>query len=224
MDAIYEKIRHNGSVISLPVLIAIGINSFGKREVLGVSASLSEAEFHWRNFLQSLAKRGLTGIKLITSDDHPGLRGAIRAVFPSVPWQRCQFHMAQNAQSYAPNKEMRMAIGQAVRNIFSSPTVEDARNFFEKTMEKFKEKAPRFTKWLEENIEEGLVVYSFPKEHWMKIKTSNGLERVNREIRRRTKVAGLFPNEASCLRLVTALLQEFHEGWATEPAYIKILD
>ena len=224
LDAMYEKIRYNGAVQSLPILIAIGINLLGKREVLGVSASLSEAEFHWRSFLQSLSKRGLTGIKLITSDDHIGLRGAINAVFPSVPWQRCQFHLSQNAQSYAPKKSMRLEIGQAMRNIFASPTIEDARAFIIKTIDKFQNSAPQFVKWLEENIEEGLVVYNYPKEHWMKIKTSNGLERVNREIRRRTRVAGLFPNESSCLRLITALLQEFHEGWSIEPSYIKILD
>ena len=224
LDAIYEKIRHNGTVRSLPILVAIGINSLGKREVLGVSASLSEAEIHWRHFLLSLSKRGLTGIKLITSDDHSGLRSAIKSVFPSVPWQRCQFHMAQNAQSYAPKKSMRLEIGQAVRNIFSSPTIEDARNFVNKSIQKYAKKAPEFSKWLDDNIEEGLIVYNFPKEHRVKIRTANGLERVNREIRRRTKVAGLFPNESSCLRLITALLQEFHEGWAIESAYIKILE
>lgn len=224
LDAIYEKIRYAGAVRSLPILVAIGINEFGKREVLGVSSSLSEAEFHWRSFMQSLVNRGLSGVKLITSDDHSGLNAAVKAVFPSVPWQRCQFHMSQNAQSYAPKKSMRIEIGQAIRNIFASPTLEDANNFINKTIEKYKTDAPDFVKWLEENIHEGLVIYNFPKEHWPKIKTSNGLERVNREIRRRTKVAGLFPNEASCLRLVSALLQEFHEGWSVESAYIKILD
>jgi len=224
LDAIYEKIRHSGTVQSLPILVAIGIDKLGRREVLGTSASLSEAEIHWRNFLISLAKRGLSGIKLITSDDHPGLRSAIKSVFPSVPWQRCQFHMAQNAQSYAPKKSMRLEIGQSVRNIFQSPTLEDARDFIKKTIEKYSKKAPKFIKWLEENIEEGLIVYNYPKEHRIKIRTSNCLERVNKEIRRRTRVAGLFPNERSCLRLVTAVLQEIHESWATEPAYIKVID
>ena len=223
-DAIYEKIRHCGSVTSLPILVAIGINSCGKREVLGVSSGLSEAEVHWREFLETLSERGLNGIKLITSDDHYGLRAAIKAVFPSIPWQRCQFHMAQNAQSYAPKKSMRVEIGQAVRNIFNSPTIDDARSFIKKTIEKYQKTAPDFSNWLEKNIEEGLVVYGFPKEHRIKIRTANGLERVNKEIRRRTKVAGLFPNEDSCLRLVTAILQEIHEGWSIESAYIKILD
>jgi transposase-like protein len=223
-DAIYEKIRYSGTVQSLPVFIAIGIDKLGKREVLGVSASLSEAEIHWRNFMVTLHKRGLSGIKLITSDDHPGLTKAAKSVFSSVPWQRCQFHMAQNAQSYAPKKNMKLEIGQAVRNIFNSPTIEDARDFINKTINRYTKNAPKFVKWLEKNIEEGLVVYKYPKEHRIKIRTSNCLERVNKEIRRRTKVAGLFPNENSALRLVTAILQETHEGWATEPPYIKIIE
>ncbi len=224
LDAIYEKIRYSGTVQSLPVFIAIGIDKLGKREVLGVSTSLSEAEIHWRSFMVSLHKRGLSAMQLITSDDHPGLKKAARSVFPSVPWQRCQFHMASNAQSYAPKKNMKLEIGQAVRNIFNSPTIEDARDFINKTINKFTKSAPKFVKWLEENIEEGLVVYNYPKEHRIKIRTSNCLERVNKEIRRRTKVAGLFPNEASALRLVTAILQETHESWATEPPYVKIMD
>lgn len=223
-DAIYEKIRHSGTVQSLPVYVAIGIDQLGKREVLGVSTSLSEAEIHWRHFMVSLQKRGLSGMKLITSDDHPGLKKAAKSVFPSVPWQRCQFHMAQNAQSYAPKKTMKLEIGQAVRNIFNSPTIEDARDFINKTVNKYKKDAPNFIKWLEDNIEEGLIVYNYPKEHRIKIRTSNCLERVNKEIRRRTKVAGLFPNENSALRLVTAILQEIHEGWATEPPYVKIIE
>jgi transposase-like protein len=223
-DAIYEKMRHTGSVKSLPILVAIGIDYLGKREVLGVSADLSEAEIHWRKFMLSLQKRGLSGVELITSDDHPGIKKAIQAIFPSVPWQRCQFHMAQNAQAYAPKKSMKREIGEAVRNIFNSPTVEDAKNFIEKVKDKYLKTAPEFVRWLDDNIEEGLVVYNYPKEHRIKIRTSNCLERVNKEIRRRTKVAGLFPNQSSCLRLVTAVLQEIHETWATEPAYIKIFE
>ena len=223
-DAIYEKIRHTGTVKGLPVLVAIGFDHFGKREVLGVSTSLSEAETHWREFMLSLHQRGLSGIKLITSDDHPGMKKARESVFPSVPWQRCQFHMAQNAQSYAPKKTMRLELGQSIRNIFNSPTIEDARDFINKTTTKYSESAPEFVKWLEANIEEGLVIYNYPQEHRIKTRTSNCLERVNKEIRRRTRVVGLFPNKESCLRLVTAILQEVHEGWATEPPYLKLIE
>ncbi len=224
LDAIYEKIRFEGSVRSLPILVATGIDFQGRREILGVSAELSEAEIHWRNFLISLSARGLTGIKLITSDDHAGLKAARKKVFPSIPWQRCQFHFAQNAQSYAPKKTMKLEIGQAVRSIFNSPTLEDAKAYLSKVVNKYKNTASSFTSWLEENVDESLVVYNFPKEHRIKIRTSNSLERVNKEIRRRTKVAGLFPNTGSCVRLVTAVLQEIHEGWATDAAYIKIIE
>jgi transposase-like protein len=223
-DAIYEKIRHCGTVKSLPILVAFGIDTFGKREILGVSAGLSEAEVHWREFMLSLQKRGLAGIKLITSDDHPGLTKALGSVFPTVPWQRCQFHMSQNAQSYSPKKTMRLEIGHAVRNIFACPTLEDAQAYLKKTIHKYTKTAPEFANWLDQNVEEGLVIYQFPKEHRIKIRTSNCLERVNKEIRRRTKVAGLFPNQESCLRLVTAVLAEVHEGWATEGPYVKIID
>ncbi|MBF0297147.1 MAG: transposase, partial [Oligoflexia bacterium] len=185
---------------------------------------LSEAEIHWREFLVSLVNRGLTGLELITSDDHPGLKAARKSVFPSVPWQRCQFHIAQNAQQYAPKKSMRIEIGQEVRNIFNSPTIEDAREYINKVINKYNKKAPEFVNWLNANIEEGLVVYNFPKEHRIKIRTANMIERLNKEIRRRTRVAGLFPNKESVLRLVTALLQEEHEGWETEAPYIKILE
>lgn len=221
LDAIYEKIRHEGTVTSLPVLVATGVDKIGKREVLGVSAQLSEAEIHWRNFLIYLQKRGLSSIKLITSDDHPGLRAAISSVFSGVPWQRCQFHMAQNAQKYSPNKKMKLEIGSAMRTIFNAPTIEDAKSYIDKTIDKYQKSAPSFVNWLENNITEGLVVFNYPPEHRIKIRTSNALERVNKEIRRRTKVAGLFPNTESCLRLVTAVLQEIHEGWATEAPYLK---
>lgn len=224
LDAMYEKVRHNGTVISIPTLIAIGITKFGKREVVGVSTSLSEAEIHWRDFLSSLINRGLCGVELITSDDHPGLKAARKSVFPSVPWQRCQFHMAQNAQQYAPKKSMRIELGQELRNIFNSPTLTDAQLYKNKVVEKYKKSAPEFVRWLDDNIDEGLVVYNFPQEHRIKTRTSNMLERVNKEIRRRTRVAGLFPNKESVLRLISACLQEEHEVWATEPPYLKIIE
>jgi transposase-like protein len=132
--------------------------------------------------------------------------------------------MSQNAQSYSPKKTMRLEIGHAVRNIFACPTLEDAQAYLKKTIHKYTKTAPEFANWLDQNVEEGLVIYQFPKEHRIKIRTSNCLERVNKEIRRRTKVAGLFPNQESCLRLVTAVLAEVHEGWATEGPYVKIID
>jgi len=222
VDAIYLKVRHNGSVIDMAVLLAYGINNEGKREILGASTSLSEAEIHWRDFLQHLQSRGMRGLRLIISDDHAGLRSARMAVFPSVPWQRCQFHICQNAQSYAPKKSMRLEIAETMREILNSPTIEMAREMVRLALDKYKTRAPEFAKWLEGNIEEGLTVFQFPKEHRKKLRTSNGIERVNREIKRRTRVAVLFPNKESALRLVTGVIIEIHEEWITGRQYLDM--
>lgn len=222
VDATYLKVRYNGSVISMAILLAYGITPEGKREILGVSASLSEAEVHWREFLKSLQSRGMHGLRLGISDDHHGLKNARMAVFPSLPWQRCQFHLAQNAQAYAPKKSMRLEIAEVMREIFNSPTLEIAREMVRRAVVKYQKLAPEFAKWLEENIEEGLTVYQFPKEHWKRIRTSNGMERVNREIKRRTRVAVLFPNKESALRLVTGVIIEIHEEWVTGKQYLDM--
>jgi hypothetical protein len=142
LDAQYQQVRHAGAVRSLAVLLAIGVNSEGKREILGVSVSLSEAEVHWREFLQSLVARGLSGMELVISDDHSGLKAARQAVLPSVPWQRCQFHMSQNAQAYVPTVSMRQEIAQAMRDIFSQPGVEEAREMAKKVIKRYEKKAP----------------------------------------------------------------------------------
>lgn len=222
VDAHYLKIRHNGSVIDMAILLAYGVTPEGKREILGASASLSEAEVHWREFFQSLQKRGIRGLRLIVSDDHAGLKSARKAIFPSVPWQRCQFHLAQNAQAYAPKKSMRGEIGEVMREIFNSPTLEMALEMKRRTVEKYKKQAPEFVKWLEENVDEGLTIYQFPREHWKKIRTSNGVERLNKEIKRRTRVAVLFPNKESALRLVTGVIIEIHEEWVTGRQYLDM--
>lgn len=222
VDALYLKVRHNGSVIDMAVLSAYGITPEGKREVLGVSMSLSEAEVHWREFLQSLQTRGMRGLRLIISDDHAGLGAARKSIFPSVPWQRCQFHLAQNAQAYAPKKSMRGEIATAMREICNSPTAEIALEMKRQAIERFRKRAPEFVRWLEENIDEGMTVYQFPKEHWKRIRTSNGMERVNREVKRRTRVAVLFPNKESALRLVTGVIVEIHEEWVTGKLYLDM--
>jgi len=222
VDATYLKVRHNGSVINMAILLAYGINTEGRREILGASASLSEAEVHWREFLQSLQSRGMRGVRLIISDDHPGLRSARMSVFPSVPWQRCQFHLAQNAQSYAPKKSLRKELGEAVREVFNSPTLEIAQETKRRVIEKYRKKAPEFVAWYEKNIDEGLTIFQFPKEHRIKLRTSNGIERVNREIKRRAKVAVLFPNTASALRLITGVIIEIHEEWITGQKYLNM--
>jgi putative transposase len=222
LDATYQRIRHNGAVCNLAVLVAIGINPEGRRELIGVSVSLSEAEVYWREFFQALVKRGLLGVGLFVSDDHAGMRAAREAIFPTVPWQRCQFHLSKNAQGYAPNLEIRKEIGQSMRDIFNSPSAAHAHAMTKQIAEKYAKSAPKFTAWLEANVAEGFTVFQFPRAHWKKLRTSNVMERVNREIKRRTRVAVLFPNEDSCLRLVSAVLQEIHEEWTTGRVYLDM--
>lgn len=221
-DAIYEKIRHDHSVIDMATLIAIGVSKDGKREILGISSRLSEAEVHWRGFFEDLQKRGLSGVRLFISDAHSGMGAARRAVFPSVKWQRCQFHMAQNAQAYAPKESMKKELGEAVRRIFHSCDYATAMEEKRKCIEKYKTSAPDFVKWLEDCVEEGLTCFGFPEAHRKKIRTVNMLERQNKEIRRRTKVVTLFPNVASCERLITAVLQGVHEEWITSKKYLDM--
>jgi putative transposase len=222
LDADYQKVRHNGHVRDMAVLKAIGVNKQGYREVLGISCSLSEAEVHWREFLEDLMRRGLKGVELLISDDHAGLRAALIAVLPSVPWQRCLFHLAQNAQGYTPSVPMRGEIGQAVRDIFQALDQQEAERRVKETIQKYKERAPKFCDWLEENAIEGMTYYSRPRAHWKKIRTVNVVERLNEEVKRRTRVARLFPNEASCERLVTAVVAEIHDEWISGKRYLAI--
>lgn len=213
MDARYEKVRQAGQVRDAAVLLATGITPEGERQVLGVSVSLSEHETHWKAFLKGLKDRGLHGVKLVTSDDHEGLGAARRAVLGSVPWQRCQFHLQQNAGAHLPKQSMRLEAAADIRAMFNSPDRQAAEVFLQSAIQKYAVSAPHFSAWLEENLSEGFTVFDFPLEHRRSIRTSNSLERVNMEIRRRTRVVGVFPNEASCLRLISALLMEISEEW-----------
>jgi len=221
LDARYEKGRYGGVVRDLAVLIAIGVNPGEPREVLGVSASLSEAQVHWLDFLKDLVKRGLKGVKLIISDDHWGLKAARKGVFPSALWQRCQFHLQQNALGYIPKRSLKKPLSHMVRDIFNAPDINTARSLVKAAVKASASVAPDFATWLEENIEEGLTFFTFPKDHWRRLRTTNGLERINREIRRRTRVVSIFPNPESCLRLVTAVLQEIHEEWSVGRIYLS---
>ena len=215
LDARYEKVRVDGSVRDCAVLIAIGVLPSGNRSVLGVSVSLSEAEVHWRDFLSSLKKRGMHGMKLVVSDAHEGLKAARKAIMPGVPWQRCQFHLMQNAMQYIPKIEMRIKVAQDLRNIFNAKDLNDASEELRRFVELYEHTAPKIATWAEENILEGLTVFQLPEEHRKRMRTTNMLERQNREIKRRTRVATLFPNEASLLRLVTAVLVELSDDWET---------
>ena len=222
LDATYEKVRYDKSVRSMANLIAIGVRHDGRREIIGMSSRLSEAEVHWRDFLKGLRARGLCKVDLFVSDAHEGLRAALEAVFSNTPRQRCVFHMAQNAQGYAPRKSMREEVAEAFKSIYNSNSYEDALLQKERVIKQYSEKAPDFVRWIEANVEEGLTFMNFPKKHWKKIRTTNPLERQNREIKRRTKVVTIFPNVASCERLLTALLLEVHEDWISGKSYINM--
>ncbi len=222
LDARYEKVRQNGCVVDSAVLIAHGIDEHGKRRVLGVSVSLSEAEVHWRTFMESLVKRGLNGLTLIVSDAHSGLRAARRAVFPSVPWQRCQFHLQQNAQSYISKRSLKSSVAADIRSVFNAPSRDEANRLLKLLVEKYQKTEPSLSQWMEENIPEGLSIMAFPAAHQRRMRTSNMAERTNKEIRRRTQVVGIFPNVDSCLRLVTAILVETDEDWQQGKIYLSM--
>ena len=215
LDARYEKVRQGGQVLDAAVLIACGVDDQGNRDILGCSVSLSEAEVHWRRFLAELKDRGLCGVELIVSDAHEGLKAARKAVFPSVPWQRCQFHLQQNAGPYVPKMAMRAAVAADIRAIFNAPDRAEAELLLEKFLARHEKTAPKLLAWAEEAIPEGFTVFALPASHRRRLRTTNLLERVNEEIKRRTRVARLFPNEASCLRLVSAILMEISDDWQT---------
>lgn len=220
LDAYYEQVREDGQVRHLAVLVAVGVTPQGKREILGVSVSLSEHEVHWRVFLEKLKARGLGGVQLITSDDHAGLRAARLAVFGGIPWQRCQFHLQQNAQGYVPHKDMQTEVAEAIRTIFNAPDRTSADAYLAKTVAKYQKSASRLSEWLAANIPEGLTVFSFPGAFRRLLRTTNGVERLHREVRRRTRVVSIFPNQTSCLRLVSAVLNEISEEWLTGRTYL----
>ena len=222
VDARYEKVRVGSQVRSCALLIAIGIRkSDGKRLVLGCSVALSEAEIHWREFLSSLKSRGLNHPRMITSDAHEGLRAAIDFCFPGVLWQRCQFHLQQNAQAYVPKADRKAEVAAAIRRIFNANDQQEADQQLESFVEDHRKSAPNLAAWAEEKLPAGLTVYALPEGIRKRLRTSNACENLNKQIKRRTRVCGLFPNEAALLRLATAILMEQSEEWETGKAYLN---
>jgi putative transposase len=220
LDARYEKVRVGGVVVSCALLIAIGITPDGRRTVLGASVSLSEAEVHWRDFLAGLQARGLHGVQLVVSDDHAGLAAARQSRLPGVKWQRCQFHLAENLLAYVPPSLNQEEVSGELRGVFNASNRVEADRLLDLMVRKYEKSAPQLAGWLEDNVPAGLTVFDFPVEHRRRLRTNNLLERLNRELKRRTRVATLFPNEASLLRLATAVLMETDEEWQTEKRYL----
>lgn len=220
LDARYEKVRQAGAVVSCAVLTAIGIDTQGRRSVLGVSVSLSEAEVHWREFLSHLQERGLHGVRLIVSDSHAGLKAACAARLAGVTWQRCQFHLMQNALHLVPRQSQKSEVAQALRSVFNAPNLEAAQRLLQQLVQQYEKSVPKLSQWLEENVPEGLSVFGVPAPQRRYLRTTNMLERVHKELKRRTRVATLFPNEASLLRLVSAVLAELSEEWECGKVYL----
>ena len=223
LDARYEKARHDGVVRDVAVLSAIGVGTDERRHILGLSVALSEAEVHWRAFLESLQARGLRGTTFIVSDDHAGLKAARRAVLGAATWQRCQFHLAQNALQHGPNNDIRKRIGKQLRAVWNASSLEAAEVELAALVASYRDKHPDFADWLENNVPEGLAVFTLPDAHQKRMRTSNGIERpIQQELKRRTSKVRVFPNLDSLERLSTAVLVEIDEKWETETkAYIK---
>jgi len=222
LDATYEKVRVDGAVRSCAVLIASGVNTDGKRMILGVSVSMSEAEIHWREFLLSLKNRGLHGIVMVTSDDHSGLKSALNSAFPGAAWQRCQVHLQRNATQYVPKKHMRESVAKDIRMIFNAPNKDEAERLLLLVADKYRSKASRLAVWMEENIPDGFTCFELPDSQRRRLRSTNMLERIHKEVNRRTRVATLFPNEAALLRLVSAILMEVSEEWECGRKYLTL--
>ena len=221
LDARYENVRVDGTVRSCAVLIAAGVRDDGRRSLLGVSCSMSEAEVHWRGFLTGLKQRGLHGVEMITSDDHEGLKAALRATFHGVAWNRCHFHLQRNASAYVPKVHMRAQVAEDIRSILTAPSRDEAERLLDLAVEKYAKSASRLSSWMQSALPEGFTVFMLPQQYRRRLRTTNMLERVNKEVKRRTRVATLFPYEPSLLRLVSAILMEISEDWETGRVYLK---
>lgn len=221
LDARYERIRDQGTINHYAVLIAIGINQEGRRCILGVELAERESRNSWSSFLRGLRERGLQGVEFVVSDDHAGLKAAIREVLTEASWQRCYVHFLRNALDYLPRRGDHDCL-QELRWIYSRRDAGEARRDLAAWLAKWQAKYSKLCNWVEENIEETLTFYRLPAEHHKHMKSTNMLERLNEEIKRRTLVVRIFPNEASCLRLVRALAVEVHENWIEATRYLNM--
>ena len=221
VDARYEKVREDGIIRSQAVQIAIGINEEGRRQVLAVEPANRESESSWRDFLMGLKQRGLRGVEFAVSDDHPGLKRAIWEVLPEAVWQRCYVHFLRNALDHLPRKANDDCL-QELRWIYDRRDLSEAQKDLAQWLERWQKKYPKLCTWVEENIAETLNYYRLPLQHHKHMKSTNMLERFNEEIKRRTHVVRIFPNSASCLRLVRALAVETHESWLEASRYLNM--
>jgi putative transposase len=222
LDATYLKSRQDRRVVSTAVVIAVGVKGdTGEREVLGLDVGPSEDGSFWLTFLRSLVERGLKGVRLVTSDAHRGLKGAIEAVVQGASWQRCRVHFMRNALSLVPKATQQM-VGATIRTVFAQPDAVSARHQWRRVVDGFRGRFAKLAELMEEAEEDVLAYATFPAEHWQKIWSNNPLERLNKEVKRRTNVVGIFPNEAAVIRLVGAVLSEQHDEWQISKRYFSV--
>ena len=221
LDARYEKVREGGVIRSQAVLIAIGIHWDGRRQILGVEMANRESRSTWRDFLAGLRDRGLHGVEFVVSDDHDGLRKAIREVLKEAAWQRCYVHFLRNALDHIPRRADDDCL-QELRWLYDRRNIDEARADLAAWLARWQSKYPKLTDWAEEHIEETWTFYRLPRQHHRHLKSTNMLERFNEEIRRRTRVVRIFPNQDSCLRLIRALAVETHEDWLEANRYLNM--
>ena len=221
LDARYERVREAGVIISQAVLIAVAVDGEGRRQILGVDLANRESRTSWRDFLLALKERGLFGVEFAVSDDHEGLKKAIREVLPGAAWQRCYVHFLRNALDHLPRKLADDCL-QELRWIYDRRELVEVRRDIAAWLGKWQAKHSKLCDWVEENIEETLTYYCLPLAHHKHMKSTNMLERFNQELKRRTHVVRIFPNAESCLRLVRALAVETHENWLESPRYLNM--
>lgn len=221
VDARYERAREGGIIASQAVLVAIGIDWEGRRQVLGVEMANRESRSSWKDFLEGLRARGLHGVEYVVSDDHAGLKAAIREVLPEAAWQRCYVHFLRNALDYVPRKVDDDCLME-LRWFYDRRDITEVRRDIAQWVTKWQVKYPKLVSWVEENVEETLTFYRLPLAHHKHLKSTNMLERLNQELKRRTLVVRIFPNPASCLRLTRALAIEIHEGWLEAIRYLNM--
>ena len=221
VDARYERVREGGVIVNRAILVALGIDWEGRRQVLAVEYAQRESQSSWKDFLLGLKKRGLMGVRLVVSDDHAGLKAAIKEVMPEAWWQRCYVHFLRNALDYLPRKADEGCL-QELRWMYERRDAFETRRDLKAWLEKWSAKYPKLCAWMETNIEETWSFYQLPLSHHKHMKSTNLLERFNQEIKRRTLVVRIFPDEASCLRLVRAIATETHEEWMEGSRYLNM--
>jgi transposase-like protein len=220
LDATFVKVREAGRVVSQAVVIAIGVRASGEREVLGLDVGPSEDGAFWLQFLRGLVARGLDGVQLVISDAHQGLKGAIAAVLTGAGWQRCRVHVVRNALALVPKSAGAM-VAATIRTVFAQPDAASAREQWRRVADGFRPHYPRLAALLDDAEDEVLASVVFPREHWRQIWSNNPLERLNKEVKRRTDVVGIFPNTAAVVRLVGAVLAEQHDEWQVGRRYLS---